>query len=176
MATPSRNEQIRNIFGKKKALELALSQCFQVRTDARRDRERGCAPARYPSVPAYSHTWRHQARRGVLGAAVEPGTARESGAQFVPVAVTTVSEARAQDVAASSLPIELVLRNGRMLRLAESVRPACVAALMDALEGSPDDSRTRMTVAPFSAHVMPHPPTFTSFRYKQNGLGRVYLN
>ena len=83
------------------------------------------------------HTWRQQARRGVLAAAVGPGTRDEGGLRFVPVAVSTggVGRSMLKDIAAASLPIELVLRNGRVLRLAQSVPPTCAAAMADALEG-----------------------------------------
>jgi transposase-like protein len=92
---------------------------------------------RYDIHPHQLHAWRQQTRRGVLAAAVGPGTAGESGSQFVPVAVATggVRRSTPKAVAVASLPIELVLRNGRVLRLAQSVPPACVAALADALEG-----------------------------------------
>jgi transposase len=92
---------------------------------------------RHDIHPHQLHAWRQQARRGLLAPAVAPGTAGQSGSQFVPVAVASGGGwgSVPKDVAVPSLPIELVLRNGRVLRLAESVPPARAAALADALEG-----------------------------------------
>jgi|SRR5271157_155263 len=92
---------------------------------------------RHDIHPHQLHAWRQQARRGLLAPAVAPATAGQSGSEFVPVAVTGggVRRSAPTDVAVSSLPIELVLRNGRVLRLAESVPPARAAVLADALEG-----------------------------------------
>jgi transposase len=77
------------------------------------------------------HLWRRQARTGLLS------DATSGRAQFAPVAlvaaekrtVSPASEAGCEGV------IELVLRNGRVLRLPEGVSPMWVARLVEALEG-----------------------------------------
>ena len=64
--------------------------------------------------------------------------ARDGECRFMPVAVATgggVTGGRTSDDAGVGPVIEVVLRNGRMLRLAEGVAPARAVALADALEG-----------------------------------------
>jgi len=78
--------------------------------------------------PNLIHAWRHQARTGAL-----PGRS-ETKARFTPVAIVpgatpaTVREAR------DTAMIEVVLRNGRVLRLCAGVEPGNAARLADALE------------------------------------------
>jgi len=75
--------------------------------------------------------WRRQARTGVLPVAAD-GEAR-----FAPVAVAaanSVARPMGSD-AGVGLVIEVVLRNGRVLRVPEGVAAACAARLADALEG-----------------------------------------
>ena len=85
---------------------------------------------RYNLSTGQLFTWRRLARQGRL-CAVEPMT-------FAPVVVSR-DEAANQAAPSSSgdaVPvIELVLRNGRLLRLPENVTPARAAALAQALEG-----------------------------------------
>jgi transposase len=81
--------------------------------------------------PNLVHAWRRQARTGELS------VAPDGEARFTPVAVAT------EDIAA--LPtsngddggsiVEVVLRNGRVLRLSDRMAAARVALLADALEG-----------------------------------------
>jgi transposase len=85
------------------------------------------------------HAWRRQARTGTL---VRGRTARmvpADDSRFAPVVVA--SDGRSprsarSDAEAGEALIELVLRNGRVLRLPSGVAPARVAALADLLEGS----------------------------------------
>ena len=82
--------------------------------------------------PNLLHGWRRQLRNGVLS-----GTSA-GAVRFVPVTVgreRAVSRAprRAFELGPA---IEIVLRNGRMLRVPEGVAPARAAALADALEGT----------------------------------------
>jgi len=87
--------------------------------------------------PNLIYAWRRLARKGALSAG--PG----NGVEFVPV---TIAPARsvARQTSAVPLPmggvvadtrLEVVLRNGRMLRVPEGVAPSQVGALADALEG-----------------------------------------
>jgi transposase len=87
--------------------------------------------------PHQLHTWRQLARRGRLAPAPDASTTSPSGSCFVPVAVVPDSKmsAKHEGVGEAALLVELVLRNGRVLRFAESVAPARAAALADALEG-----------------------------------------
>src|SRR6266566_5617523 len=86
---------------------------------------------RHDVHPNLVHSWRRQARTGILSVAAD-GEAR-----FAPVAVAaTNSVARAMGSGAGAVPvIEVVLRNGRVLRLPEAVTAAWAARLADALEG-----------------------------------------
>jgi hypothetical protein len=62
-----------------------------------------------------------------------------AGGDFAPVVVASdggVARATRSDAGADGSVIELVLRNGRVLRLPADVAPARVAALADMLEGS----------------------------------------
>ena len=62
-----------------------------------------------------------------------------AGADFAPVVVASdggVVRATRSDAGADRAVIELVLRNGRVLRLPDGVAPVRVAALADVLEGS----------------------------------------
>ena len=83
---------------------------------------------RYGLSTGQLFTWRRLARQGRLCAA-EPTT-------FAPVVVSRDEAAnRAPSPAGDTVPMmELVLRNGRLLRLPESVTPARAAALAEALE------------------------------------------
>jgi transposase len=85
---------------------------------------------RYGLSTGQLFTWRRLARQSRL-CAVEPMT-------FAPVVVSRDEAAnRAAPSPAVDAPaiIELVLRNGRVLRLSEGVTPARAAALAEALEG-----------------------------------------
>jgi transposase len=81
--------------------------------------------------PNLIHGWRRQVRDGVLSGAPA------GRAQFVPVTVAR-TRAGAMPVTTgfdAALAIEIVLRNGRMLRVPDGVAPARVVVLADALEG-----------------------------------------
>lgn len=77
------------------------------------------------------HVWRRQARMGELSGPL-PGEVH-----FAPVTVMAGADLKAaMPGQAKDVPvIEVVLRNGRVLRLAEGVAPTNVARLADALEG-----------------------------------------
>ena len=77
------------------------------------------------------HVWRRQARMGGLSGA-SPGQVR-----FAPVTVMAGADSKAAiPSGAKEAPvIEVVLRNGRVLRLCERVAPANAARFADALEG-----------------------------------------
>jgi transposase len=76
--------------------------------------------------PNLIHAWRHQARTGALAGK------RETKARFAPVAI--VSGATPAREARDTAMIEVVLRNGRVLRLCAGVEPGNAARLADALE------------------------------------------
>jgi len=86
---------------------------------------------RHDVHPNLLHLWRRQARSGA------PSIAGADGSRFVPVAVGPTGDARAVRMrGADDEPvIEVVLRNGRVLRVPEGVAPARAVALADALEG-----------------------------------------
>src|SRR6266699_518562 len=86
---------------------------------------------RHDIHPNLLHLWRRQARTGVLSAGAD------KRACFVPVAVAMGHEASAVtlDAVGVGSVIEVVLRNGRVLRLPEGVTPARAVILADALEG-----------------------------------------
>jgi transposase len=92
---------------------------------------------RFDVHPNQLHLWRRQARLGIPMSGRDAGGAGEGAARFVPVAVAMNGGVGAKTgIAAIVEPvIEVVLRNGRMLRLPEGVAPARAANLADALEG-----------------------------------------
>jgi transposase len=86
---------------------------------------------RHDVHPNMVHAWRRQVRMGELS------VAPDGEARFVPVAVATescVAPPRESNKRPGS-PLEVVLRNGRVLRLLEGVSPRLVAQLADALDG-----------------------------------------
>ena len=87
---------------------------------------------RHDVHPNLLHLWRRQARTGARSVAADDGS------RFVPVAVTVATGNSAAAVTTCGgglgLVIEVVLRNGRMLRVPEGVAPARAVALADALE------------------------------------------
>ena len=86
---------------------------------------------RHDVHPNLVHLWRRQARMGELS------VAPDGAARFVPVTVAAgncVARPMESDKRPGST-IEVVLRNGRVLRLLEGVAPQRVAQLADALDG-----------------------------------------
>ena len=87
---------------------------------------------RHDVHPNLVHLWRRQARTGMVSPMPDCATG------FVAVAITGesgVARPMASDDGIGSV-IEVVLRNGRVLRLSERTAPARAALLADALEGS----------------------------------------
>src|SRR5215211_1677252 len=92
--------------------------------------------ARHHDVnPNLIYAWRRRARMGGL-----PGRS-EDGVDFVPVTIAPARRAVSvvacdtADGAIADARLEVVLRNGRMLRVPEGVTPSRACALADALEG-----------------------------------------
>jgi transposase len=85
---------------------------------------------RHDIHPNLLHLWRRQARTGGLSKA-------DDECRFAPVAIAPVDGAvLARRPAAGGEPvIEVVLRNGRVLRLPDGVATARAVTLADALEG-----------------------------------------
>jgi transposase len=86
---------------------------------------------RHDIHPNLLHLWRRQARTGILS------VGGENAARFVPVTVARGNGATpmTRDGVGLGPVIEVVLRNGRVLRLPEGVTPARAVILADALEG-----------------------------------------
>jgi transposase len=80
--------------------------------------------------PNLVHSWRRQVKTGELS---EP----DGGVRFMPVAVAAQSDASVmpESNAGAGAMLEVVLRNGRVLRLPDCAVPARVAQIADALEG-----------------------------------------
>jgi transposase len=78
--------------------------------------------------PNLIHAWRHQARTGAL-----PGK-RETKARFAPVVIVPGATPATAREARDTAMIEVVLRNGRVLRLCAGVEPGNAARFADALE------------------------------------------
>ena len=80
--------------------------------------------------PNLVHTWRWQARKGFLS------ENSNSETRFAPVAVMAAGDAVAATAseAKDAVLIEVVLRNGRILRLPERIAPGNAARFADALE------------------------------------------
>jgi len=86
---------------------------------------------RHDVHPNLLHSWRRQAKVGALSALPE------AGARLVPVTIAaerTAARPTGDDEGGSA--IEVVLRNGRLLRVTERASPRRVAQLADALEGA----------------------------------------
>ena len=80
--------------------------------------------------PNLIHLWRRQARTGALAAGRS-----ETKVRFAPVAIAPVVTPAREGRDGDAAMIEVVLRNGRVLRLWESVAPGDAARFADALEG-----------------------------------------
>jgi transposase len=79
--------------------------------------------------PNLIHLWRRQARTGALAAARS-----ETKVRFAPVAIAPVATPAREGRDGDAAMIEVVLRNGRVLRLCASVAPGDAARFADALE------------------------------------------
>jgi len=79
--------------------------------------------------PNLIHAWRRQARTGALSGRSETKT------RFAPVAIVSGATPATAREARDTAMIEVVLRNGRVLRLCADVEPGNAARLADALEG-----------------------------------------
>lgn len=90
---------------------------------------------RHDVHPNLLHAWRRQARTGTLVRGHDTGIVSAAG--FSPVVVASdVPRAARSDAGAGGAVIEVVLRNGRLLRVPEDAAPARVMALADVLERS----------------------------------------
>ena len=90
---------------------------------------------RHDVHPNLLHAWRRQARMGTLVRGHDTGMVPAAG--FSPVVVASdVPRAARSDAGAGGAVIEVVLRNGRLLRVPEDAAPARVMALADVLERS----------------------------------------
>ena len=90
---------------------------------------------RHDVHPNLLHAWRRQARTGTLVRGHDTGMVSAAG--FSPVVVASdVPRATRSDAGAGGAMIEVVLRNGRLLRVPEDAAPARVMALADVLERS----------------------------------------
>ena len=79
--------------------------------------------------PNLIHLWRRQARTGALAAGRS-----EMKVRFAPVAIAPVATPAREGHDGDAAIIEVVLRNGRVLRLCASVAPGDAARFADALE------------------------------------------
>ena len=87
---------------------------------------------RHDVHPNLVHAWRRQAKTGELS------VAPDGEARFRPVAVATEGSAAfsAKNDDDGGSIVEVVLRNGRLLRLSDRMAAGRAAMLADALEGS----------------------------------------
>jgi transposase len=105
---------------KQRIVEESLADAVSVAEVARR----------HDIHPNQLHLWRRQARTGRV-----PDTCVE-GFRFVPVRLAARDDAAAPKASGGvAAAIEVVLRNGRLLRVPEGTALAQVVALADALEG-----------------------------------------
>src|SRR6266851_5489103 len=94
---------------------------------------------RHDVHPNLLHAWRRQARTGTLVRGPDEGMMPAEGSRFSPVVMASDgggARGARSDAIAGGAAIEVVLRNGRLLRVPDGVAPARVAALADMLEGS----------------------------------------
>ena len=90
-----------------------------------------CVARNHDVNPNLIYAWRRLARKGVQR--VEP----RNDVKFVPVTIAPAGRVVPVSVgsAIADSRLEVVLRNGRLLRVPEGVAPSHVGALADALEG-----------------------------------------
>jgi transposase len=94
---------------------------------------------RHDVHPNLLHAWRRQVRTGTLAPGHDAGIVPADGNRFSRVVVASdsgVPRATPSDAVAGGAVIEVVLRNGRLLRMPEDAATARVVALAEALEGS----------------------------------------
>ena len=90
---------------------------------------------RHDVRPNLLHAWRRQTHTASLVRGYD--TEMVSAAGFSPVVIASdVRRAARSDASAGGAVIEVVLRNGRLLRVPEDAAPGRVMALADVLEGS----------------------------------------
>jgi transposase len=85
------------------------------------------------------HAWRRQARTGASARGHSAGMLPADRQRFSPVVIASdggVPRATRSDAGADGAVIEVVLRNGRLLRVPQDAAAARVATLADVLEGS----------------------------------------
>jgi transposase len=113
-------------------------QKYQIVLDSRAAGASVASVARHHDVnPNLIYAWRRLARMGRLPAP------SENGVDFVPVTIAPARRAvpvsmvqrDTADSAIAEARVEVVLRNGRTLRVPEGVAPSRAGALADALEG-----------------------------------------
>ena len=93
---------------------------------------------RHDVHPNLLHSWRRQVRTGTPVRGRDLEKVADSVCRFAPVAVASdggIPVPTRVDAGARPSVIEVVLRNGRVLRLPEGVAPARAVTLADALEG-----------------------------------------
>jgi transposase len=85
------------------------------------------------------HAWRRHVRTGTSVGGHSVGMSPADGRRFSPVVIASEGDVRRSarsDAVAGGAVIEVVLRNGCLLRVPEDAAPTRVAALANALEGS----------------------------------------
>ena len=93
---------------------------------------------RHDVHPNLLHSWRSQVRTGMPVRGRDLEKVVDGAGPFAPVAVVSgggIPVPTRLDAGAGPVVIEVVLRNGRVLRLPEGVAAARAAGLADALEG-----------------------------------------
>jgi transposase len=92
---------------------------------------------RHDIHPNLLHAWRRRARTGTLVCERGAATLPADDNRFSPVVIAPETpRVVRRDTRVGEAVIEVQLRNGRVLRVPESVAAARVAVLADALEGS----------------------------------------
>ena len=94
---------------------------------------------RHDVHPNLLHAWRRQAGTATLAPGHDAGIVATDGNPFSRVVITSnggAPRAAPSDAVVGGAVLEVVLRNGRLLRVPEDAAPARVVALAEALEGS----------------------------------------
>ena len=126
------------VLGRERRRRWTAAQKAQIVAESLADGASVAQVARRRDVhPNLIHAWRRLARAGTLACDLGTDLALTDDCLFSPVVIAPEAPRPERgDRRASGAVVEVLLRNGRLLRVPEGVAATRVAALADLLEGS----------------------------------------